>query len=33
MNKLVISLDSLARISWNPFFPYMAQRVEQWVTP
>lgn len=24
---LVMALDSLVRISWNPFFPYLAQRV------
>ncbi len=26
---LVISLDSLARISWNPFFPYMIGRIDE----
>ena len=26
---LVISLDSLARISWNPFFPYLLGRIEE----
>ncbi|PWT90235.1 MAG: hypothetical protein C5B56_05795 [Proteobacteria bacterium] len=26
---LIISLDSLARISWNPFFPYMLGRIEE----
>ena len=26
---LVISLDSLARISWNPFFPYLLGRIDE----
>jgi alpha-beta hydrolase superfamily lysophospholipase len=26
---LIISMDSLARISWNPFFPYVIARIEQ----
>lgn len=26
---LVIPLDSLARISWNPFYPYMIGRIEE----
>lgn len=30
---LIISLDSLARITWNPFFPYMMQRIEERITP
>jgi alpha-beta hydrolase superfamily lysophospholipase len=30
---LVISLDSLTRISWNPFFPYMLQRIEEGIVP
>jgi alpha-beta hydrolase superfamily lysophospholipase len=25
---LIISMDSLARISWNPFFPYVIARIE-----
>jgi alpha-beta hydrolase superfamily lysophospholipase len=28
---LIISLDSLARISWNPFFDYMLKRIEEGV--
>jgi alpha-beta hydrolase superfamily lysophospholipase len=30
---LIISLDSLARISWNPFFPYMLGRIEAGIVP
>jgi alpha-beta hydrolase superfamily lysophospholipase len=30
---LIISLDSLARISWNPFFPYMLGRIEEGIVP
>jgi alpha-beta hydrolase superfamily lysophospholipase len=30
---LIISLDSLARISWNPFFPYMLARIEEGIVP
>ena len=30
---LVISLDSLARITWNPFFPYMIARIEEGIVP
>jgi alpha-beta hydrolase superfamily lysophospholipase len=30
---LIISLDSLGRISWNPFFPYMLKRVEEGIAP
>jgi alpha-beta hydrolase superfamily lysophospholipase len=26
---LIISMDSLARISWNPFFPYVIARIEE----
>jgi alpha-beta hydrolase superfamily lysophospholipase len=26
---LIISLDTLTRISWNPFFPYMLGRIEE----
>jgi hypothetical protein len=26
---LIISMDSLARISWNPFFSYVIARIEQ----
>ncbi len=25
---LVMSLDSLVRLSWNPFFPYLIERIE-----
>jgi alpha-beta hydrolase superfamily lysophospholipase len=30
---LIISLDSLTRISWNPFFPYMLGRIEEGIVP
>jgi alpha-beta hydrolase superfamily lysophospholipase len=30
---LIISLDSLARISWNPFFFYMLGRIEERIAP
>lgn len=30
---LIISLDSLARISWNPFFAYMLGRIEEGIVP
>jgi alpha-beta hydrolase superfamily lysophospholipase len=30
---LIISLDSLARITWNPFFPYMMARIEERIVP
>lgn len=30
---LIISLDSLARITWNPFFPYMLGRIEEGIHP
>jgi hypothetical protein len=26
---LVVSLDALGRTSWNPFFPYQLQRIEE----
>jgi alpha-beta hydrolase superfamily lysophospholipase len=26
---LIISMDSLSRISWNPFFPYLMGRIEE----
>ncbi|RKT44192.1 alpha/beta hydrolase [Thiocapsa rosea] len=26
---LVMSLDSLVRLSWNPFFPYLLERIEE----
>lgn len=28
---LIIPAEVLMRVTWNPFFPYLAQRVEQWV--
>ncbi len=28
---LIVPLDSLMRVSWNPFFPYLASRIERWV--
>jgi alpha-beta hydrolase superfamily lysophospholipase len=30
---LIVSLDSLARLSWNPFFPYMMRRIEEGILP
>jgi alpha-beta hydrolase superfamily lysophospholipase len=30
---LIISLDSLARLSWNPFFAYMLGRIEEGIAP
>ena len=30
---LVIGLDSLLRMSSNPFFPYEAERIEEWIGP
>ena len=30
---LVVSLDSLARLSWNPFFKYMMGRIEEEIGP
>jgi alpha-beta hydrolase superfamily lysophospholipase len=30
---LVMALDSLVRISWNPFFPYMARRIQEALPP
>ena len=29
---LIIPADVLARVSWNPFFPYLASRVDHWIT-
>ena len=29
---LIVSLDSLIRMSSNPFFPYMLERIEQGIT-
>ena len=28
---LLVPLDALMRVSWNPFFPYLAARIEQWI--
>jgi alpha-beta hydrolase superfamily lysophospholipase len=28
---LIIPAEVLMRVTWNPFFPYLAQRVEQWI--
>jgi alpha-beta hydrolase superfamily lysophospholipase len=30
---LIVPEAVLMRLTWNPFFPYMAQRVERWITP
>jgi hypothetical protein len=30
---LIVSLDSLARITWNPFFSYMLGRIEEIIVP
>ena len=30
---LIVSLDSLARITWNPFFPYMLGRIDEGIMP
>ncbi len=30
---LIVSLDSLTRISWNPFFGYLLGRIEQGIVP
>ena len=30
---LVMALDSLVRISWNPFFSYMADRIGEALPP
>ena len=29
--SLIIPADVLMRVTWNPFFPYLASRVDQWV--
>jgi hypothetical protein len=29
---LIIPADVLMRVTWNPFFPYLSERVERWVT-
>ncbi len=28
---LIIPADVLMRVSWNPFFPYLSERVERWI--
>ena len=28
---LTVPIETLMRIGWNPFFPYMAQRIDDWV--
>jgi hypothetical protein len=33
LGVLIISLDSLARITWNPFFPYRMGRIEGRIVP
>jgi hypothetical protein len=30
---LIVSLDSLVRMSSNPFFPYMLERIEEGIRP
>jgi alpha-beta hydrolase superfamily lysophospholipase len=30
---LIVSLDMLTRITWNPFFPYMLGRIEEGIIP
>jgi alpha-beta hydrolase superfamily lysophospholipase len=30
---LIVSLDTLARLTWNPFFPYMLARIEETIGP
>jgi alpha-beta hydrolase superfamily lysophospholipase len=30
---LIVSLDMLTRITWNPFFPYMLSRIEEAIVP
>jgi alpha-beta hydrolase superfamily lysophospholipase len=30
---LIVNLDMLARITWNPFFPYMLSRIEEGIVP
>jgi alpha-beta hydrolase superfamily lysophospholipase len=32
-NTLIVSLDALLRMSSNPFFAYMAERIEECITP
>ena len=27
---LIVPMDVLLRVSWNPFFRYVADRVERW---
>jgi len=30
---LIVSLDTLARLTWNPFFPYMLKRINEAIGP
>jgi alpha-beta hydrolase superfamily lysophospholipase len=30
-DALIVPIDTLMRVTWNPFFSYMARRMEQWV--
>ena len=30
---LIVSLDTLARLTWNPFFPYMLARISEAIGP
>jgi hypothetical protein len=29
--SLIIPAEVLMRVTWNPFFPYLAQRMDEWV--
>ena len=28
---LIVPAEVLMRVTWNPFFPYLAHRVERWI--
>jgi len=28
---LTVPIDTLMRVGWNPFFPYMSSRIDAWV--
>jgi hypothetical protein len=30
---LIVNLDMLARLTWNPFFPYMLARIGEGIGP
>ena len=30
---LIIPADVLMRVTWNPFFPYLSNRVDRWIEP